>query len=227
VNRVIGLTADKLISYGKEVKEMDISDESVINKIYLETDRLILDQISVTSKQGESLKKGKEEFQNGMEDFYETITDYLDDANSQWLLNFADGAEDLAKTISEVIIDIGLNFGFDIPVEESNPELIERLLRVEKSLGDHKPGNPKELAETLCLFLTGEAVSINLEAEVRLTDNILYYKPSGLMTGPVKIHERLSGNRFLVDLGNKKYTIAERNLQDGNLYANDPEEDDY
>jgi hypothetical protein len=225
VNRVIGLTADALIEYGNGVAKNKIMDENMITEIYLHTDKLIQNQITATSEQGNKLVKGKEKFQEGMEEFYEIITDYLDGLYDQWLGEFNDEEDDLELMISGEIIDIGLNFGFDLP-EESNPEQIKMLIKVEESLGDHKPGNPERLADTLYLFLTGEEASFDLETGEKIPDDTILYYRSGLMTGPVKIHKKLSENAFIVDLGNNEYSYAERDLNDGKLYAPEPEEED-
>lgn len=225
VNRVIGLTADSLIDFGNRVAKSKIMDENTITEIYLHTDKLIQNQITATSEQGNKLVKGKEKFQEGMEEFYEIITNYLDDLYGEWLAEFNDEEDDLELMISGEIIDIGLNFGFDLP-DESNPEQIKMLIKVEESLGVHKPGNPEKLANTLYLFLEGEDASFDLKTGEKLPDDIILYYRSGLMTGPVKIHKRLSENTFIVDLGDNEYSYAERDLNDGKLYAPEPEEED-
>lgn len=167
VNRVIGLTADPLIALGNRIIAMkDALSAENVTELYQEADQLIQKQIQSTWEQGTRLKKGSETFQGGMEDFYEVITDFLDDAHGQWLDAVADEEADLNFLIGDQIRDIGLNFGFDIPTETSNPLVTARLLKVEELLGNHTPGNPQQLAETLYLFIKGQELSINLQTGV-------------------------------------------------------------
>jgi hypothetical protein len=164
VNRVIGLTADPLIALGNKILgTKDPISEERVTLIYKEADDLIQAQIYSTWEQGKKLKKGIETFQGGMEDFYEIITDFLDDAHGQWLDAASEGDDTLNIIIGKEILDIGLNFGFDIPTDSSDPLVTARLLKVEELLGNHTPGNPKQLAETLYLFIKGKEVGIDLK----------------------------------------------------------------
>jgi hypothetical protein len=185
VNRVIGLTADPLIALGNRIIAIKkaLSAEEV-TQVYQEADELIQNQIQVTFKQGTKLKKGSETFQGGMEDFYEVITDFLDDAHGQWLDAAVDGDSDLNLLIGDQIRDIGLNFGFDIPTEDSDPLVTARLLKVEELLGNHTPGNPTRLAETLYLFIKGKEVGINLQ-----TSQIIDYENVFTVGKSVKVNQ--------------------------------------
>ncbi len=187
VNRIIGLVADPMISLGNRVaasNEVPTSDD--VTAIYLEVDNLIQNQIASTWEQGQRLKQGSEVFLDEVEDFYELITDFLDDAYAEWLRQVEDDETDgLYNTMGDLLRTIGENFGFDLPTEEGEAkDKVPILLEVEERLGNYEPGDPAELVETLYLFLYNERRSFGVQEE---HDDPL--DEEEVNEGPVIVHE--------------------------------------
>ena len=69
-----------------------------------------------------------------------------------------DTREDILVGVTEAqigreLIDIGANFGFDLPDEALESEDMLTLIRTEIYLANYSPGNDGELAKALALFM--------------------------------------------------------------------------
>ncbi len=121
--------------------------------------KTVADQIGINKRKAEKLEKSAgEEFVRTLENMDLSIAGYLFGLELAWNA----GAKEGSLTFSEMgnrIAEIGLNFGFDLIVEEGGGNVDEKqrrhgvLIKSELAFGDYKAGNPKDLAQICAGFL--------------------------------------------------------------------------
>jgi hypothetical protein len=175
INRVIGLTADDIYNLG--AKWMDVWEGASVQEIegIFEAVALLIstqsDQTEGQAMQALSQKKispqGAGEFIRGLEDFFDNITDYLIDMED----TFVQQAEEIQAqpgpykfgavwkaNVAKEIMDIGANFGFDIPLASVGQEHMGTLIKVEQFLASYKGGDPANLTKVLGEFMKLQSI---------------------------------------------------------------------
>jgi hypothetical protein len=161
VNRVIGLTADDITSKGLALLSQNVPiDESEIERNFDEVALLIANksdqteaQAFIANKQHRLDDEGLERFIEGHEHFFDTISDYLIDAEDAFTGRVERGESVLASEIGNIFIEIGANFGFDIPLEGVGKEHMEVFIETEQFLASYNGSNTGGLATVLAKFM--------------------------------------------------------------------------
>lgn len=172
INRVIGLTADRIADIGQGLVESDdFADSEEILQVFEDVQELI----RATSEQTERTSKSKT-FVEGFEDFTQNVAAYLDARGwelAQTAARSGEEPEDLLQDatpmdvvdagvtnaeIGRELIDIAANFGFDLPDQPIDSEHMEALIQAEIYFANYTGGKPEELAEVLKNFLSQKAI---------------------------------------------------------------------
>jgi len=171
INRVIGLTADDISKIGLGLMQSaEFAEPGKISEVF---DEVALKVATVGDQMDRQAEKMAPEtakvFLGGFEDFFDNIEDYLIDREHELVkaasagpgssgeeMMDEDSAEWAGVTEAEIgreLVDIGANFGFDIPPESLGNDTMAALVRSEIDLASYKPGNPEALAGTLAQFV--------------------------------------------------------------------------
>ena len=170
INRVIGLTADDIIGTGLEwLKTGELASEEEIEAIFDHVAYKIGEksdqtegQILALLHQGKIQQQGADRFLNGLEEFFDEISDYLIDRQDDFIERAEVVQDESGETYGGVLkaevgydlIQIGNNFGFDIPIEPVEPTHMEILLQTEQFLAGYQPGDTGNLIGVLTNFLS-------------------------------------------------------------------------
>lgn len=155
VNRVIGLTADTLEGIGREYLNNDSQISAVkIEQIFEKVAYIISqksDQMEQVAEKSHYSEEREQRFLDGLDDFFDTISDYLVDAEFELLQRIESGEEVLAFEVGWIIMEIGANFGFDIPLVtmSGDPRHMEVLIQAEQFFSQYQGGRPEELAHIM------------------------------------------------------------------------------
>jgi hypothetical protein len=162
VNRVIGLTADDIEQTGLTLMKSDekFTSPEKIEEIFDYVARLIAEKtdqteatIEIAKNKDKIEEEGKETFLGGLDEFFDNISNYLIDVEDAFTDRVEEGTPVLASEVGQVLVEVGTNFGFDIPLEPLPQEHMVTLINVEKFLSQYKGGDSSNLAETLQAFV--------------------------------------------------------------------------
>ena len=166
INRIIGLTADPIEDRGKAMAKSDegvsaAEIEAVFDWVAImisektdQTEGRIIKALGERTIRPETANT----FLEGMEEFYDNITDYLLDLEENYLdrareAEAGKGPGVLASEIGQELIFIGSNFGFDLPIGQIEEGHIEVLIHTEQLLADYTGNNTGALVDTLRQFM--------------------------------------------------------------------------
>lgn len=170
INRVIGLTADDIYNAGAvwsasddmtNSKEIGDLFDWVALKISEKSDQTELQILKLYNQQKIS-EDARDRFLSGLENFFDNICDYLIDVEQEYF----DRAQEIEQQqgpykfggvwkseVGRELMDIGANFGFDIPINAVGSEHMKTLLDAEIFLSTYKGGNLIGLSNILSKFL--------------------------------------------------------------------------
>lgn len=166
VNRIIGLTADKIIAAGEKAKAMKVGlTKEYVKDAFTDVLKLIDDCADKQEEQAGRMNDAiAETFLENVANFRDTITTYIFNARDALLNRFAQGGGGMQteppspQDLGKEIVDIGNNFCFDIPllpashVEEAK-KAMPILIKAENFLSAYSGGNTGELIHVLKDFL--------------------------------------------------------------------------
>jgi hypothetical protein len=173
INRVIGLTADGITKLGlKLMASEEFATPDGIAEYFEDVAYMVSEVSDQMERQAEKMESEQATtFLKGFEEFYDSLTDYLIDREDELQKIAARSSEetqeevdenametslDIGVTEAEIgreFVDIGANFGFDIPDESLSGEQMKPLIYTEIALANYKPGNPGDLANVLKMFM--------------------------------------------------------------------------
>lgn len=171
VNRVIGLTADRITQLGANLLRSDgFAQPDQILDVFEQVEEIV--DASVAQMERQANKMGSTTSSTFLEDFdlfAENIRYYLDARGKELAaiaerdpeeldLSSMDTTEDVLVGVTDAqigreLIDIGANFGFDLPPEALESDHMQALIKTEILLANYQPGNPQRLAEILVRFM--------------------------------------------------------------------------
>ena len=168
INRVIGLTADDIYNAGaKLLGSQETASPDEIENLFDWVAQMIANksdqtesQIWTAFKHHQINEEGVNRFLTGMEEFFDNISDYLidveEDLVSQAEIQKREGnlfGGVLKSQIGHILLEIGANFGFDLPINAVGNDHMETLLKAEIFLSQYDGKNPGILIEVLSKFL--------------------------------------------------------------------------
>lgn len=173
INRVIGLTADKITSEGlKLLASQEFATPERITETFEDVAYLVSEVSDQMDRQAEKMEPEQAStFLAGFEEFYDSLTDYLIDREDELLKAASTSPEQAQEELTEQsmdfelnvgvtdaeigreLIDIGANFGFDIPDEALELPQMQALVKTEIGLASYEPGHPQTLAALLQQFM--------------------------------------------------------------------------
>lgn len=181
INRVIGLTADGITKIGLGLMQSaDFAEPGKISEVFDEVALMVATVGDQMDRQAEKMDpKTAKVFLGGFEDFFDNIEDYLIDREHELVkaasavsgdvggvgdVGAASSSDAMMDDVPEFagvteaeigreLVDIGANFGFDIPPESLGNDTMAALVKSEIDLASYKPGNPEALAGTLSQFV--------------------------------------------------------------------------
>jgi hypothetical protein len=173
INRVIGLTADEITKLGlKLMASTDFATPESIAEQFEHVAYLVSEVSDRMEHQAEKMDPEQAQtFLQGFEEFYNSLTDYLIDREDELQKAAARTPESAQEEVDEdsmldelpvgvteaeigrEFVDIGANFGFDIPDQALESQQMQSLVFTEIALASYQPGNPGELAKVLRQFM--------------------------------------------------------------------------
>jgi hypothetical protein len=159
VNRIIGLTADRIQVLG--ATPMGTEPEAAIKKIFGTVATLVSNEVAKSEAQaGRLVADGRlnagerDEFLRDVDAFHAHFADYLDGTEDRLLEAVDEGADDdlLRSLLAAEAGDISAGFGFDLP-SVAAPASLPTLIEVETFLAAYSGGRIDQLAATLDKFL--------------------------------------------------------------------------